>query len=288
MKNVGMILEGGGQRGVFTSGVLDYLMEIDFHVPYVIGVSAGTCNAVDYVSWQPGRTRKSMIDSQKDYDLFSAKNIVHNGYYIDMNLIFFDFPNSIYPFDFDTYFNSETRCLITTTNCLTGEAMYLEEDKDQDRLMKAVCASSSLPFAAPIVMVDDIPMMDGGLADSIPIQKATKDGYKYNILILTRPKGYRKSEKRSKTALFSKVVYKKYPNLSKALDQRNRRYNKTMEVIEQLEEKGRVFVIRPQEAAVGRTEKNIQKLEDFYQYGYDTMKENEEALFNWLTKVSEV
>jgi len=284
MKKAGMILEGGGQRGVFTSGVLDYLMAQQFEVPYVIGVSAGTCNAVDYVSRQPLRTKKCMIDSQTEHDLYSAKNIVKTGYYIDMDLIFGDFPDKEYPFDYDTYFASPTRCLITATDCITGEAVYIEEKSDKSRLMAATRASSSLPFVAPVVMVDGRPMLDGGLRDSVPIQKATDDGYKYNIIILTRPKGYRKSEKNSATAALARAVYKKYPNLVQCLEHRAARYNRTMDVIDALEQKGRVFVIRPQTACVSRTDRDIERLEAFYEHGYNYMKENFEAMQAWLSR----
>lgn len=284
MPKIGMILEGGGQRGVFTSGVLDYLMEQNFKVPYVIGVSAGTCNAVDYVSEQKYRTKKCMIDAQRSYHLYSAKNIIKKGYYIDMDLIFSDFPNEIYPFDFDTYFASETRCLMTATDCLTGQAVYLEENKDKKRMMAACRASSSLPFVSAMVEVDGKPMFDGGLADSIPIRKAIKDGYKYNLVILTRQKGYRKPEKPGKTVKLAKAVYKQYPMLVKALALRNRRYNRTMEMIEALEEKGRIFVMRPQTACVGRTEKNISKLEAFYKHGYDYAKSLYPELLLWCKR----
>lgn len=289
MKKAGLVLEGGGERGVFTSGVLDYMMEENFKLPYVIGVSAGACNAVGYVSWQPCRTKRCMIDSQKKYHLYSAKNILKTGYYIDMDLIFNQFPTNDYPFDFKTYADSGIRCLMTVTNCLTGKPEYIEETKDSNRMMAACRASSSLPFVSPMVDIDGKPMMDGGLTDSIPIQRATKDGFKYNVLVLTRPKGYRKSsEKPGKTVKLAKRIYKAYPMLVRALALRNRRYNKTMEIIEQLEAKGRVFVIRPTIPCVGRTEKNIGKLEHFYEHGYETMKKEWPKLQEWLKRTEEI
>lgn len=288
MKKVGLVLEGGGERGVFTSGVLDYMMEKELKLPYVIGVSAGACNAVDYASWQPYRTKRCMIDSQKQYHLYSAKNILKTGYYIDMDLIFNQFPTSVYPFDFDTYAQSETRCLMTVTNCITGKPEYIEENQDAIRMMAACRASSSLPFVSPMVKVDGKLMMDGGLTDSIPIQKATKDGYKYNIVILTRPKGYRKSSERpGKLVKLVRRVYKDYPMLVKALALRNRRYNKTMAVIEELEEKGRIFVIRPTIPCVGRTERDIAKLENFYEHGYETMKKEWPRLLEWMKRAKD-
>ena len=138
MKKVGLVLEGGGERGVFTSGVLDYMMEEKFWLPYVIGVSAGACNAVDYVSRQPYRTKQCMIDSQKKYDLYSARNILKTGYYINMDLIFNQFPTNIYPFDFETYASSGSRCLMTVTNCVTGRPEYIEETKDSIRMLSLI------------------------------------------------------------------------------------------------------------------------------------------------------
>ena len=289
MKNVGLVLEGGGQRGVFTAGVLDYMMAKKLKLPYIIGVSAGACNAVDYVSWQPYRTKRCMIDAQKKYHMYSAGNIVKTGWYIDMDLIFDQFPSKIYPFDFETYFNSDARCLLTVTNCLTGKAEYIEEKKNKRRMMEAVRASSSLPFVSPMVYIDGRPMMDGGLTDSVPVQKAVRDGYKYNIVICTRPKGYRKKEGRpGKSVKLARKVYKKYPMLVKALAQRNRRYNREMEWIEKMEAKGRVFVIRPSLPTVKRTEKNIVRLEHFYEHGYETMRDLWPELCQWLENAGNI
>ncbi len=291
MKKVGMIMEGGGQRGVFTAGVVDYLMEQNFEVPYVIGVSAGTCNALDYVSGQPQRTRKCMIDSQEKYDLYSLKNILRKGYYIDMDLIFDEFPKGIYPFDFETYAKSQekTRCLITATDCITGDAVYIEEKEDEARMRTAAKASASLPFVSAPVMVDGRPMMDGGLRDSIPIQKATRDGYKYNILILTRPAGYRKDEKKKDpTVALARIIYKKYPRMVRDMELRAHRYNKVLETIDALEKKGRVYVIRPQVPCVGRTETDIDKLNAFYQHGYDYMREHYAQMLEWLERAENI
>ena len=119
MKKAGMILEGGGQRGIFTSGVLDYLMEKKVELPYVIGVSAGACNAVDYVSNQILRTKECMLDAQLDNELYGVKTLMHTKYFMNMDLIFDEFPNHLYPFDFETYVKSPTRCLLAVTNCIT-------------------------------------------------------------------------------------------------------------------------------------------------------------------------
>ena len=172
-----LVLEGGANRGVFTSGVLDYLMEKDMYMSNVIGVSAGACNAVDYVSKQAGRSRECVIHREKEYDyVYGLKKTLKEKALMDMDMLFDKFPNEIYPFDFETYFASEMECELVVTNCITGDAEYLSEDKDAERLMKICRASSSMPLAAPIANVDGIPYMDGGLADSIPIEYALEKG----------------------------------------------------------------------------------------------------------------
>ena len=287
MKKVGMILEGGGQRGIFTSGVLDYLMEKKLEVPYVIGVSAGACNAVDYVSGQILRTKECMLDAQLDYELYGVKTMVKTKYFMNMDLIFDQFPNHDYPFDFKAYVKSPTRCLLTVTNCLTGRAEFIEEYKDRERMMAACRASSSLPFASPMVEVDGVPMMDGGIADSVPIKKAIADGFDHNIVILTRRKGYYKKEGNSSTVRLAKLYSHRDPNLAKALMQRGHAYNREMDLIDQLEKQGKVFVIRPEMPCVSRTERDLEKLEDFYWHGYEEAEKNYAKLKEWISQRDE-
>lgn len=286
MKKVGMILEGGGQRGIFTSGVLDYLMGQRFMVPYVIGVSAGACNAVDYVSGQILRTKECMLDSQLDHELYGVRTMMKTKYFMNMDLIFDQFPNQDYPFDFKSYVKSPMRCLLAATNCLTGKADFIEEYQNRERLMLACRASSSLPFAAPVVKIDGIPMMDGGIADSVPVGRAIADGFDYNIVVLTRRKGYYKSESSSMMKL-ARFYYRKYPMLVRALMQRNHKYNRTMDLIERLEKQGRVFVIRPTGPCVSRTERDLEKLEDFYWHGFAAAEKLYPALHDWMAEREE-
>ena len=283
MKKAGMILEGGGQRGIFTSGVLDYLMEKKFMVPYVIGVSAGACNAVDYVSGQILRTKECMLDAQLDHELYGVRTMLKTKYFMNMDLIFDQFPNHDYPFDFKAYVKSPTRCLLTTTNCLTGRAEFIEEYRNKERMMAACRASSSLPFVSPMVQVDGIPMLDGGIADSVPVKRAIADGYDYNIVILTRKKGYYKNERSTSMMRLVKLYYRKYPKLAWAMLQRNHVYNQEMDLITRLEEQGKVFVIRPEVTTVGRTERDLEKLEDFYWHGYEMGKKVYPQLREWMS-----
>lgn len=281
MKKTGLVLEGGATRGVFTSGALDYLMEQDFYLPYVVGVSAGACNAVDYVSRQIGRTRACMICEDKGNSYISVRQMVRNKSLFDMDMIFDRYPNEIFPFDFKTYFTSDTKCEIVVTNCQTGKAEYLSEESDKDRLMKICRASSSIPIASPMVEVGGQLYLDGGIADSIPIRHALYAGYKKNVVILTRNEGYRKLPDKKYNAL-AIATFKKYPELVKAIYYRSVIYNKTMELVERLEREGRIFVLRPQIPEVNRAERDPQKLTAFYQHGYDYMKERYDDLLDYV------
>ncbi len=287
MKKVGMILEGGGQRGIFTSGVLDYFMEKKLTVPYVVGVSAGSCNAMDYVSGQILRTKECMLDAQLDNELYGFRTMMKTKYYMNMDLIFEEFPNHQYPFDFRAYVRSPMRCLLVTTNCLTGKAEYIEEYRDRERLMMACRASSSLPFGSPMVKLDGVPMLDGGIADSIPIRKAIADGFDYNIVVLTRRHGYYKQEERDATVELARLFYRRYPMLVRTLAQRSHAYNRTLDLLEQLEKKGLVFVIRPTVRCVSRTERDLEKLEDFYWHGYEEAERLYPQLQQWMEKREE-
>ena len=187
IKKATLVLEGGATRGVFTSGALDYLMEQDVYMSDVIGVSAGACNAVDYVSKQPGRTRDCMIPEEKNGKyLYGFRDTIRNRSLMNMDLIFDKYPNEMIPFDFDTYFQSDIHCELVTTNCRTGKAEYMTEESDHERLMKICRASSSMPLLTPIVNIDGVPYLDGGLADSVPIKRAQELGNEKIVVILTK------------------------------------------------------------------------------------------------------
>lgn len=280
-----LVLEGGATRGVFTSGALDYLMEKDFYTSYVIGVSAGSCNALGYVSKQPGRTRDCMIHKEKEYSYYYGfRKFIKEKSLMDMDMVFDRYPNEIYPFDYDTYFASDTECEIVTTNCVTGRAEYMTEDSDRQRLMKICRASCSMPLICPMVNVDGIPYLDGGLADSIPIERAMEIGNGKSIVILTRNPGYRKKMPSRATVQLYRRAYKKYPNLIRSIVNRSIMYNRTMKLLEQLESEGKIFVLRPLIPTVSRLEKDYDALMHFYEHGYRLMRKEYDELMRFLEK----
>lgn len=265
-RNTGLVLEGGGMRGVFTSGVLDAFMKHGVYFRYVVAVSAGACNGMSYISRQPRRARLSNIDFLTQYGYIGWRHLLKQGCIFDQELLYDKFPNEYLPFDFDTYFQWSATFEMVTTNCLTGQAEYLTESNDRQRSLDIVRASSSLPYVSKIVMVDGIPMLDGGIVDSIPVMRAIETGHPQNVVILTRNKGYRSKERDRKIPPF---VYKKYPRLRVALSRRVAAYNEQLELVERLEELGKVVCIRPQRPMeVGRMEKDIGRLERLYQEGF--------------------
>lgn len=262
----GLVLEGGGMRGVFTSGVLDAFMKHDLYFRYIVAVSAGACNGMSYVSRQPRRARISNIDYLARYKYIGIRHLVTQGCIFDRELLYDKFPNQLLPFDFDEYFKHAKGFEMVTTNCLTGKAMYLSETSDRQRSLDIVRASSSLPYVSKIVTVDGIPMLDGGIIDSIPINRAIETGHEHNVVILTRNKGWRDTGKDRKVPAF---IYKNYPRLRVALSHRHVVYNQQIDLIDRLEAEGKITCIRPiRPMEVGRIENDVEKLERLYEEGF--------------------
>lgn len=285
IKRATLVLEGGATRGVFTSGALDFLMEKDVYLSHVIGVSAGACNAVDYVSKQPGRTRDCMIPADKSGNYYyGIRDFVKEKSVMNMDLIFDKFPKETIPFDFDTYFNSEIKCELATTNCLTGKAEYMTEDYDRARLMKICRASCSMPLLTPIVNIDDTPYLDGGLADSVPIRRAQEMENEKIVVILTKNRGYRKKVVSPAMQKIYRRAYKSYPNLVRTIFKRSFEYNKTMNYLDQLEKRGEIFILRPQVTPVSRLERNKETLHAFYEHGYHYMERKFDEMMEYLEK----
>lgn len=265
-RHIGLVLEGGGMRGVFTSGVLDAFMKHEVYFPYVVAVSAGACNGLSYMSRQPRRARYSNIDMLQKYGYISLKSLLTKGSIFDPDILYERFPNEIVPFDYEAYQNNPATFEVVTTNCLTGRAEYLTEKTDRQRLTAIVKASSSLPYVAQITSVDGIPMLDGGIVDSIPIVRAVDRGYSPNVVVLTRNRGFRSSEADLKIPRF---LYTRYPRLRVALSHRVEAYNQQLELIERMEDWGEVTCIRPERPmVVDRICRDPQKLEALYEEGF--------------------
>ncbi len=265
-KQTGLVLEGGGMRGVFTCGVLDWFMDHQIDFPYTVSVSAGACNGLSYMSRQRGRAKYSNINLLEQYKYIGMRFLWTQHSILNQELLYKEFPERILPYDFETYKANPGVFEMVTTNCLTGRAEYLSETKDYNRLMRICKASSSLPYVCPVVMVDRIPMLDGGIVDSIPVERAMAMGYERNVVVLTRNRGYRKTGRDIPIPSF---VYRRFPRLRVALSRRFECYNRQLDLVERLEEEGKIVVVRPMEKMeVDRLSDNTEKLTALYNEGY--------------------
>lgn len=277
---IGLVLEGGGMRGVYTGGVLDYFMDQGIYFPYVIGVSMGACNGASYISRQRGRNKKVVVDYIEDKRYISLKGLVKNRSLFGMKFIFDEIPNKLCPFDYETFKKSNQEFIIVATDCDTGKPIYFKKDECED-IIKIIMASSSLPFVSKKVEAQGKTLLDGGISDSIPVQKALDDGCEKLVVVLTRNKGYVK--KPFKFKRIANRVYKDNKKLVKAIINRYRVYNETLEYVEKLEKEGKAFIIRPEEELkVDRVEKNPHKLEYLYDKGYEEIKNRSEELKAFL------
>ncbi|MGM0502570.1 MAG: patatin-like phospholipase family protein [Bacillota bacterium] len=285
MIDLGLVLEGGGMRGLYTAGVLDFFMEQNLYFSYVIGVSAGACHGSSYCSKQKGRSKRANIDYVKDPRYLSFKNFFKGQGLFGMDFIFDKIPNQLEPFDFDAFFDYEGQYIVGTTDCQTGEALYYSaaDCEHNEEILTVVRASSSLPFISPIVEFRGAELLDGGLVDPIPIKKSIADGNQKNIVILTRSPGYSKDP--FSHDWLAKLVYRNQPGVIKALQQRHQVYNQTLDYVKKLEHDGDVFLIQPDASLdVDRIERDPDKLEQLYQQGYQRMKEDYPQLKEWLAQ----
>ena len=277
-----LILEGGGLRGNYTAGVLRYFMDRGLCFPYVIGVSIGACNGSNYVSRQPERNRIVNTRFVRDPRFLSYRRLFAGSGLFGMDFVFGTIPLELVPFDFDRFFRSDQRHVTTVTDCTTGAPRYYEKDNlDRQELMRVLQAGCSLPLLQKPVRFDGRLLMDGGIADPIPLRKSMADGNTRHVLVLTRPRGYVK-----KASVFTWLVrsrYAHFPALVQTFADRHRRYNETMTFIDALEQRRAIFTIRPQASlAAGRAERNREKLYAIYDQGYNDAAARIDAMRTYL------
>lgn len=282
MNKIGLILEGGGMRGIYTAGVLDFFIEKNIEVDITIGVSAGSCHASSYLSKQYKRAYNATVDYLNDKRYLSFSNLIKTGSIFGMDFMFNKIPNELNIYDYDTFAKSKSKFVVVATNCETGSPEYFEL-KDLKKEIIYMQASCSIPMFANIVEIDDFKLVDGGVSDSIPIEYALNQGYKKNIVVLTRDITYKKNKQKFLSIVNRK--YKKYPNLIKAIENRHLNYNKSLNLVNQLEKDGDVLVIRPKKPVnVSQIEKNAKKLTSLYEEGYDDAKELYDKILDFIKK----
>ena len=257
-----LILEGGAMRGMYTAGVLDVLMKEKIETDACYGVSAGALFGINYKSKDIGRVIRYNLKYGGNPETMGWKSLLKTGNLMHKEFWFEDIPFKLDPMDTETYKDCKTDFFAVVTNMITGEPEYKSiYDLKEEKCMEYLRASGSLPFLSKPVIVDNTPYLDGGIADSIPIKKAIEDGCDKIIVVLTRPKSYRKSGSIHGAELF----YKKYPKFAKTLNNRNQMYNEQCDFRESLERDGKIIVLRPSEhIEVKRTEKDKEKLQKMY------------------------
>ncbi|WP_455540150.1 patatin-like phospholipase family protein [Terrisporobacter sp.] len=282
MKNTGLVIEGGGMRGIYTTGVLDFFMEKNLYFDNCYAVSAGAGHACSYYSKQIGRSLRVNLDYINDKRYCSISSLIKTGDMFGAEMIYEIIPNQLLLYDYDTFNKFEGNFYSVVTNCKTGKSEYIKvEDMKKDII--AVRASSSLPLISRMVEINGKEYLDGGITDSIPIKKSIKDGNKKNVVILTRERTYRKSRPNSLSLSFLNMKYKKYPNLARAIGNRYKMYNETLDFLEEKRNSNEVFIIQPKSPVnVGRLEKNKDKLKSLYDQGYEDAKEIYEDLIKFL------
>lgn len=280
MYNLGLVVEGGGMRGIYAAGVLDFFIDNNIYFKNTYGVSAGICHACSYLSKQRFRAASTVLNFINDKRYASFSNLIKTGDYFGVDMSYNLIPNKYLPFDYDTYEKREGKLYSVITNCKTGKAEYKEiENMYKDIIY--VRASSSLPLLSRNVKIGQDEYLDGGIADSIPIRKA-KENNKKNVVILTQCSGYRKNKNKMLPIIKAKYNMK-YPNLVKAVANRHINYNQSLEIINEGINSNDTFVIRPsKELFIGRLEKDTRKLKDLYNLGYEDAKKEYKKLKEFL------
>ena len=269
---IGLVLEGGGMRGLYTAGVLDIFMEKDIHIDGIMGVSAGALFGINYKSNQMGRIVRYNKKYAKNKNYMGMYSLLTTGNIMNEEFCFNKIVNELDPIDYDTYKHSKVEFYSVVTNIETGEAEYIKIDdlKDKDNL-EYLRASGSMPFVSKPVNIQNKKYLDGGIADSIPIDKMMCMDYDKVIVILTRPKEYRKKKSNQ---ILPKLYYRKYPKFAEAINHRYQMYNEELDKISDLEKEGKIFVIRPSKLVkIKRIEKNEHRMQEMYDLGKeDTIK----------------
>lgn len=280
MYQAGLILEGGGMKGAYTSGVLDYFLEKELEFSDCYGVSAGAVNLCSFLSKQKKRGFKSLTEYMGNsrycglYSLITDGNIVNSQFSMDL------IPNYLLPFDRETYDKYAGKAYAVVTNIETGEPEYLSI-KQMPRGLRVVQASTALPLVFQTVDIDGKLYMDGGIADAIPIRKSILDGNRKNVIILTKERGYLRKPATGLSLI--RMRYHKYPKIYEVMKERHNTYNETMEYIRRLEKEGKVFVIQPKvKSDVSRLEKNEEKMQNLYDSGYEDARACFDSLIAFL------
>ncbi len=263
-EKTGLVLEGGGMRGIYTAGVLDVFLEHNISFDGVIGVSAGAIHGCSYVSGQMGRSIRYYKKYCQDKRFMSLYNMIKTGDIVDEQFCYHELPENLDPYDYEAFGKSDIKYYVTCSNVDTGKAEYLQIT-DMKRQIDLLRASASLPYVSRIVETEGKRMLDGGCTDSIPVHAFMKMGYGRNVVVLTRRRDY---VKEPEYGMLAGLYYRKYPKFAAALKKRHKSYNNARKLIRRLEEEGKAFVISPtEELSMGRTCHDPEEIQRVYDMG---------------------
>ncbi|MDE5597455.1 MAG: patatin family protein [Lachnospiraceae bacterium] len=268
MYQAGLVLEGGGMKGIYTAGVLDFFLEKEIEFSSCYGVSAGACCLCSYLSGQKKRAYRINVNYLEQKAYCSVESLLKTGDLFGVDMCYGLIPDYLDPYDYDAFNRYQGKAYAVVTNIKTGEAEYMQlKDMHQDTI--AVRASSSLPLVSRNVKIGDKLYLDGGISDSIPIRRSMKDGNRKNVVILTKEEGYVRQPANGAELALIRARYMRYPKVYECMRERHLTYNNTLQYIEEMQSQGKVFVIRPkQKSNVGRVEKDKAKLDALYEEGY--------------------
>lgn len=267
MYQAGLVLEGGGMKGIYTAGILDAFLEKGLEFSSAYGVSAGAVHLCSFLSKQKGRGLAVWVDHLGNPNYCSVRSLLTTGDLFNVQMSYYDIPEKLNPYDYETFDTYTGKAYAVVTNIVTGQPEYLRL-KDMKKDIEAVRASASLPLFSRNVPIHGKLYLDGGISDAIPLQKSILDGNRKNIVIMTKEEGYIRQP--SSNLGLIKMRYLKYPKIYELMKYRHIRYNDTLAFIEAQQKNGQAFVIRPkQKSDVGRIEKDVEKIKKLYQEGYE-------------------
>ena len=278
---IGLVLEGGAKRGMFTAGLLDVLLERQVSFPYVVGVSAGGGNAANFTSKQAGRT-KYVICPEPENEYIGFRELLRSGKAINLDRMLNEFCYKQYPFDFGRYFASESETEYAAVNCDTGETEYLSESRDEARLLDIIKASCSVPMLCKPVEIGGYHYLDGSVGEAIPHGRAFAKGCDKALVILTRPQGEKGTDYRKFKPLISAMYKRKYPKLYELLLARADNYSAQLEKTSELERAGKLLILRPTDMHISRFETDRDVLERFYLHGRESAERNAAIIADFM------
>lgn len=280
MYQAGLVLEGGGMKGVYTSGVLDLFLDKGIEFSSCYGVSAGACSLCSFLSKQRGRAYHTSVDYLEDKNYCSLHSLLKTGDLFGVDMCYYQIPETLNPYDYETFDSYQGNFYSVVTNIETGQPEYIPI-KDMKKDIEAIRASASLPLVSRNVEIGGNLYLDGGISDSIPIKRSMQDGNRKNVVVMTKEIGYRR--KPSSMLTLTKLRYQKYPRVYELMKNRHNTYNETLDFIEEQVKAGNVFLIRPKtKSDVGRIEKNKEKLTALYVQGYRDASDCYEELIRYL------